>query len=211
MRGFLIGAALCAVTAAAWSLRSDPPVPVAPFEKLYAVEVKHVRSGHSIKIEPDLRLNYAGIRAPYRDEPLFEKAKQRNEELVLDRRVRVRYDDGAQRGADRALGYVFVGGVFVNELLVREGLAYVRLTTGTQRYNERLLTAQKEAQRKRRGLWGHPPPSPERKLLADPKYGNFHRPSCDESPKIKPERVTIFKTRRAALAKGFAPCRRCNP
>jgi micrococcal nuclease len=211
VRGGLLAAALCVGTGAAWSLRHEPPTQVEPFEKLFAAQVKRVLSGHTVKIEPDLKLSYAGIRAPYADEPFFGQAKNRNEKLVSEKRVRVRYDDEAQGDDERGMGYVFADGVFVNEQLVREGLAYVRLTTGTNRYNDRLLAAQAEAWRRRRGIWGRPAPRPEKTYFADPKYGNFHRPDCEETPKIKPERLRTFKTRGSALGKGFAPCRRCNP
>lgn len=209
--GSIVTVAGVSVGAALWVGKDVPDTEAEPFEKLYAVDVKRVYSGHKVKIDPDGHLTYAGIRAPYSDEPLFDEAMRRNEELVLGKRIRVRYEEGVAEKDGHLHGYAFVGGVFVNETLVREGLAYVRLTFETERYNERLLSAQREAQRARRGLWRRPMPKGEKQFFADPKYGNFHRPDCEETPKIKPERLTTFNTRAAALGRGFAPCRRCNP
>ena len=175
-------------------------------------EVKRVISGHRVKLNSDEELIYAGLRAPYAHEPLHEESRMRNAELVEGRDVRLRFDDNERDGKGRLVAYVSVDGMFVNETLVREGLAYVRLTPDVKRYSERLMAAQAEARRDKRGLWreqsssggrgGHP---------ADPKYGNFHRAKCGECPKIKPQRLIVFKTRSAAFDAGFAPCSKCLP
>ncbi|MCH8244040.1 MAG: hypothetical protein IH897_15740 [Planctomycetes bacterium] len=58
---------------------SAKPVPYP--EKRFYVEVKRVLSGHSAKLEPEGRLVYAGIRTPYKDEPFYEEAKRRNNQV----------------------------------------------------------------------------------------------------------------------------------
>ena len=178
--------------------------------KLYA-DVKRVKSGLKIELEDDTLLTYAGIRAPFPGEPLYEQASKRNAELVERRRIRLRFDDIKENRKGRKQAYVFVDGGFVNETLVREGLAYVRITTDTQRFADRLLAAQEDAQKKRRGLWQQGAPKRERSYFADPKYGNFHRPSCEEAGKIKPQRKVTFTSRREAFANGYAPCSKCKP
>jgi endonuclease YncB( thermonuclease family) len=54
----------------------------------------------------------------------------------------------------RTVGDLFVGKLFVNEALVREGHAWAH-----PRYvrSERVLAAEEEARRARRGLWRLPP------------------------------------------------------
>lgn len=175
------------------------------------VEVDRAISGHKVKLDDGQSLKYAGIRAPYRSEPLFEEALRRNAELVEDEDVRLRFDRIRRDSDGRLNAYVFIGSDFINEILVREGLAYARLTPDSRRFGTRLLAAQKEAQENKRGLWKGKPPARERSYVADPKYGNFHRPSCEEVPKIKPERVVAFKARSEAFERGFAPCEKCAP
>lgn len=177
----------------------------------YRMEVKRVVSGHSIKVEPDERLNYAGIRTPYKHEPLHKEAQQRNTELVDGKKVRVRYDEAKRNRKGRLLAYVSVDGQLVNETLVREGLAYVRLTPGTRRFADLLLAAQADARKRRKGIWLRDRRSSEKKYLADPKYGNYHRPNCREVPKINPQRLISFGTKRRAIDAGFAPCPKCLP
>ena len=107
------------------------------------VEVKRVISGHKVKLDSDEQVVYAAIRTPYKyeHEGLYEKARQRNAELVDGKRARLRYDEKHRDAKNRLPAYLFVDGEFVNETLVREGLAYVRLTPQTPRFAERLLTA----------------------------------------------------------------------
>lgn len=175
------------------------------------VEVKRTLSGHTVKLESDERLTYAGIRTPHKSEPLHEEARRRNADLVEGKKVRLRFDEYDRDGKNRILAYVFTDAGFVNETLVREGLAYVRLTPRTRRFADLLLAAQADAQDHQRGLWGQPSRSPESRYPADPKYGNFHRPTCEEVPKIKPARVVSFPSRTGALDAGFAPCSKCLP
>ncbi len=176
------------------------------------VEAERVYSGDTIQIDgPEVKVIYAGIRAPEEDEPLYEESKRRNAELVKGEDLRLRFDEKERDQKDRMLSYAFVGDRFVNEVLVCEGLAYVRLTNGTRRFADRLLAAQTEARQERRGIWARAPRSREPQYPADPKYGNFHRPSCEEVPKIKPERLVTFGTSDEAYEKGYAPCVHCSP
>lgn len=174
-------------------------------------KVDHAVSGHSVKLKSDERLNYAGIRSPYPNEPFHEQAELRNKELIDDQKARLRFDARQRDRKGRQIAYVSVDGDMVNETLVKEGLAYVRLTPGTRRFAERLLAAQDAARRNRRGLWKKRSRSNERRYPADPKYGNFHRPSCGEVKKIKAERLVTFRKKSKAFDAGFAPCSKCLP
>lgn len=193
-----------------------PRKPVDPerdLEKRLFVKVKRAMTAQKIKLDHDTEeyLVYAGIRAPQNDEPLQVESTRRNDELVARKELRLRFDD-EQRDADgRLLAYVFDGEQFVNETLVREGLAYARLTTTAQRFGKRLLAAQAEARKNGRGIWAKRSPSREASYPADPKYGSFHRPACPEAAKIKPERLVTFKSDNDAMEKGFAPCSKCKP
>ncbi len=182
-------------------------------EQRLFVKVKRALTGQKIKLDHDTEeyLVYAGIRAPQGDEPLQEESTRRNEELVGRREVRLRFDEEHRDADGRLLAYVFDGDQFVNETLVREGLAYARLTTAAHRFGKRMLAAQADARKKGRGVWAKRSVSPESSYPADPKYGSFHRPSCEETVKIKPERLVTFKSDNEALEKGFAPCSKCKP
>ena len=174
-------------------------------------KVEHVRSGHKVVLDGGEDVLYAGVRAPFQDEPLFDEALKRNTELVGGKKVRLRFEETVKDKKDRLLAYVFADGVHVNEQLVREGLAYAQVTTSQRRFEKELLTAQNDARKQKRGLWRLPTPPSETTYPADPKYGSFHRPSCEEVPNIKPERLVTFPQRNKAFDSGFAPCHKCKP
>jgi len=175
------------------------------------VKIKSVLSGDKVKLKHHGRLIYAGIRAPFDGEPLFEQARRRNAELVLNKEIRLRYDHAARDRNGRLIAYPFHDDAFISDILVREGLAYVRLTTATRLFADRLLDAQREAREGHRGVWQHISESTEESYAADPKYGNFHRPSCGEVRKIKAQRLVRFESKDAALDAGYAPCNKCRP
>lgn len=174
-------------------------------------EVKRVVSGHKVKLDSGEYLIYAGIRAPYPHEPFHGRARRRNLELVEGKEVRLRFDEVERDKKGRLLAYVSVDGVMVNELLVREGLAYVRLTPDVVRFADMLLAAQSEARQAGRGVWRDMSRSSVVGVRGDPKYGNFHHPSCEEFDKINPSRLIIFDTKSDALEAGLAPCSKCLP
>ena len=179
--------------------------------RLRKAEVKRVINGHKIKLESDEELIYAGIRCPYPYEPMFEEAKRRNIELVEGKTIRMRFDKETRDRKGRLLAYVTAGGTFVNETLVREGLAYVRLTPDTRRYADELLAAQAQARQQERGLWQRHVKDVRGGYVADSKYGNFHKMSCEQAVNMKTERRVTFKARDDVLDGGFAPCTKCRP
>ncbi|MEK6797796.1 MAG: thermonuclease family protein [Planctomycetota bacterium] len=178
-------------------------------------KVEHVYSGCKVKLDADKgkgeELMYAGIRAPYAEEPLHEASKKRNAELVEGKKVWLRFDAEFTDPGGHGEAYVFAGGQFVNRRLVEEGLAYVRLTTDNTRFAKELLTAQATARKQKKGLWKGESVQRETSYAADPKYGNFHRPGCEEVAKIKPERLTTLSSRVEAFDRGLAPCAKCRP
>jgi micrococcal nuclease len=183
-----------------------------PTEKRVHVKAKRVVNGHYVKLDKDDKLVYAGIRAPYENEPFHLEAKQRNEELVVGKELRLRFDrDKTRDRKGRLFAYAFFEGSLINEVMVRDGMAYVRLTPETVRYADALLQAQAEARRARRGLWSQVAKSDESIYVADPKYGNFHRPSCESVPNITQERRLELPSRKDAFDQGFAPCNKCLP
>ncbi len=210
----LIVLAITALTLAFWPRRQISNERN-PHRSLY-VDAEYAISGNKVQIDTDGEKDddyiiYIGLRAPLRGHPLFEASLNRNNELVKGKRLRLRFGKKKYDDKGRMLVYVFVDDLFVNEILVREGLAYVRLTDKNYRFKKRLLEAQTEARLHRRGLWKIRKPSHESQYIADRKYGNFHRPQCEECAKIKPERKIVLRGTTQAFKEGLAPCTKCKP
>jgi endonuclease YncB( thermonuclease family) len=103
-----------------------------------------------------VRVRLAGIDCPEKKQPFGRKAKQRVAELAAGREVSV--DVATEDRYGRAVGVVTLPDFgSLNELLVREGLAW-----WYRQYSKdaRLEALEAEARKAQRGLWADPDPTP---------------------------------------------------
>lgn len=117
--------------------------------------VKRVFDGDTIELEDGRKVRYLGINAPEWQEPLYRRAKQLNEKLVLRKHIRLEYDEERKDKYDRVLAWVYVGDDPVNLRLVKEGLAHVFIILPNHSRSSELLQAQDEARGNRLGMWRH--------------------------------------------------------
>lgn len=94
-----------------------------------------------------------GINAPEGGECMAPEAATRLAELVGDGPVVLESDVSDRDQFDRLLRYVYAGGVFVNEALVREGLAIARRYEPDTARAPDLEAAQAEAEAAQVGMW----------------------------------------------------------
>ena len=140
-----------------------------------SVMVRAVIDGETIDVATVGRVRLLGIDAPQSAAPFAREARERLAALVLRRWVRL---ERRGRAADsgRRLAYVVRDdGLFVNAVLVREGLARVSARQALPRLNE-LERAEAEARLLRRGIWGSAPPIPGKSYT--------HRSNGGRSPSI---------------------------
>lgn len=130
---------------------------------IFAYEVIEVIDGDTITADIDghiesvrfLGIDTPEVQNPYRDEECFgEEASARTKELLEGRDVVLEGDDGAgnRDKYNRLLRYVYVDDIFVNELLIREGLAYA-YTDENYKYHDNFIAYEKEAYLEKAGLW----------------------------------------------------------
>lgn len=89
-------------------------------------EVVSVIDGDTIDVRIDgdrFRVRYIGVNTPERDDPCYADATNANAELVEGQTVTLVKDVSETDRFDRLLRYIYVDGVFVNEVLVRDGWA----------------------------------------------------------------------------------------
>lgn len=129
------------------------------------VLVRAVIDGDTIDVSTLGRVRLLGIDAPELGRvfdtaaPFAREARDRLMSLVLHRWVRLEQDGAPRDVYDRHLAYVLTGdGVFVNAVILRDGLARVSARVPLVRLDE-LKRAEAEAQRFRRGIWGSAPPT----------------------------------------------------
>ena len=124
--------------------------------------VTRVIDGDTIEVNLDgviYRVRYIGIDTPetvHPSEPVEcfgKEASDRNAELVEGKIVRLEKDISETDKYGRLLRYVWVGDIFVNDYLVRQGYAYASTYPPDVKYAEQFAKAQREAEENNRGLW----------------------------------------------------------
>jgi endonuclease YncB( thermonuclease family) len=114
--------------------------------------VIQVLDGDTCRLHDGREVRYLGIDAPESGDPWAEEATAAHNKLVANRSVRLEGGRPAEDRNGRFLAYAFVGQTFVNEELVRQGVAHVRRPVSTE-YRQRLPDAQDEARLAGRGIW----------------------------------------------------------
>ena len=128
--------------------------------------VRAVIDGDTIDVSTVGRVRLLGIDAPEigrgfdTSAPFGREARDKLVSLVFHRWIRLEEEGPAVDVYNRRLAYVMTeDGVFVNEALVRTGLARVSARSPLSRLAD-LNRAQAEAQAFRRGMWGATPVIP---------------------------------------------------
>ena len=121
--------------------------------------VTKVIDGDTIEIEGGKRVRYIGIDTPETVHPskpvecYGKEASNKNLELVLNKRVKLEKDVSETDKYGRLLRYVYIGDIFVNDYLVREGFAKASTYPPDVKHNEKFLQSQKFAIDNDKGLW----------------------------------------------------------
>lgn len=143
------------------------------------VVVEKVISGDTVVLETGETIRLIGVHAPdavrvrekiKRDEhgfvvrektpgieiPVEQKAFEFVYELLDHKHVRLEFDVEKKDGEFRTLAYVFLAdsGMFVNEEILRQGYAQLRLGPPNMKYADTLREAYQEARKEQRGILG---------------------------------------------------------
>lgn len=121
--------------------------------------VTEVIDGDTIVLGSGEVARYIGIDTPENsrseDKECFaDKAFEINRNLVEGKLVRLEKDISERDGYGRLLRYVWVGDLFVNDFLVREGYAHSVSYPPDVAYQNQFQEAEREALESNKGLWG---------------------------------------------------------
>lgn len=182
------------------------------------VKVHWVDDGDTIVVAGGERVRYLGINTPevaHKDEPgepFGDEAKAFNKKLVQGHWINLELAEQQRDPYGRLLAYVFLAdGTFVNGELVRQGYAHLLRKQPKLRYWERLLALQRQALKKKKGMWSLPVVKPEKFYIGNKRSWIFHRPHCQFGRKTAAGNRLRFRDRYEALYHGFSPGRRCKP
>ncbi len=121
----------------------------------YHGTVRRVLDANLIQLSDGTQVRYLGIAVPHKGDANAAEAVAANRNWVEGREVRLEY--GLQeRDVDGVwLAYVFTDDVFVNEELIKQGLALVAPLSNEEQYVRTLVRAEKEAHDQHRGQWNN--------------------------------------------------------
>lgn len=123
-------------------------------------KVVRVIDGDTIEIEGGQRVRYIGIDTPETVDPrkpvqcFGKEASDKNKELVAGKEVKLEKDVSETDKYGRLLRYVYVGNIFANDYLVRQGYAHASSYPPDVKYQDQFTQAQTEARVNHSGLWG---------------------------------------------------------
>jgi len=135
---------------------------VGPKPTTVEATVIRVIDGDTIEVNLEgsvYKVRYIGIDTPETVHPsqpvecFGKEASDKNSELVEGKIVRLEKDVSETDIYGRLLRYVWVGDIFVNDYLVRQGYAYASTYPPDVKYADQFAQAQREAEENNRGLW----------------------------------------------------------
>ena len=115
--------------------------------------VTQVIDGDTVALSNGDRVRYIGMDTPERGEPLYKEATEFNRNLVEGKAVRLTKDISERDRYGRLLRYVYVDDILVNAELVREGYAREFEYKPDVRFRDCFVALEKEARKKKRGIW----------------------------------------------------------
>jgi len=144
--------------------RSPSPSPSVPNQPVWETseelsEVIRVIDGDTFQIETGQKVRLIGIDTPETSDPrksvqcFGREAYEKTKNLLEGNLVKLEKDVSETDKYARLLRYVYLGDVFVNELLVKEGYARSSSYPPDIKYQELFRTAEQEARKNSRGLW----------------------------------------------------------
>lgn len=177
--------------------------------------VRWVNDGDTIILEKNLTVRYIGINSPeiaHEDkpaEPFGEEALAFNRKIVMSKFIRLEKDIETTDQYKRHLAYVFLkDGLFVNQEIIRNGLAYVTYKPPNIKYDGLLLKTQQEAMAARKGLWLSWKES-SGVYIGNMNSRRFHTKDCVSGQKISRKNQIRFNRKWDAFWEGYSPCKKC--
>lgn len=108
--------------------------------------VARIIDGDTIVLTGGFRVRLLGINADEVNQPCYKVAKDRLEELLLNKEIILEKDNTDVDKYGRCLRYVFLNGVNINFLIVKEGLAVSDIFKTDTKYKDDILRAERIAQ-----------------------------------------------------------------
>lgn len=122
--------------------------------------VSEVIDGDTVKLKDGTRVRLIGIDSPEKGSCYYEESRAELKRLIEGKVARLDKDITDKDRYDRLLRYIILekegeDNLFINDYLVRQGMAFDISSPPDNRYRDLLSSAEEEAKRERRGLWAN--------------------------------------------------------
>jgi micrococcal nuclease len=125
------------------------------FEEVLCIRVV---DGDTIEIKDSagktFKVRYIGIDTPENGDNYFKEAKEANENLVLNKTIKMYKDVSETDKYGRLLRYIYVETIFINAYLVENGFAMASTYPPDVEHSDYFANLQNTAQSKGLGFWG---------------------------------------------------------
>ncbi|MCP4535887.1 MAG: nuclease [Chloroflexi bacterium] len=115
--------------------------------------VAFVVDGDTVELTDGRRVRYIGVNTPETGQPYAANAKSLNEALVTGQEVWLEIDTQESDVHGRLLAYIWIGDVFVNLELVRQGYANAYTVPPNVRHTDAFALAEQAARDAALGMW----------------------------------------------------------
>ena len=166
--------------------------------------VTKVIDGDTVLIEGGYSVRLLGIDADERGYPCYSAAKERLEEMVLGKEVRLEKEKEDKDKWCRYLRYVFVGDVNVGLELVKEGLVVARASAEDSKYQKEIALAERLAIDNEIGCkWGGQARLPDRQGAVESDRGGFGQEANYQWSRLTPELTGLKVVEACSAAKYY--------
>ena len=130
------------------------PTPIASTVAIYS-KVTRVIDGDTVVIETGEHIRYIGMNTPEVEtsECYASEASEINKNLVLGKVVKLEKGVSDTDKYGRLLRYAYIGDVFVDDYLIKNGSAKVMTIPPDIKYKDEFLESEEYAKQNRLGLW----------------------------------------------------------
>ena len=133
--------------------------------------------------------------------------------MVGQKKVWIEWGPKLRDSQNRLLGYVFTpDGLFVNQRLLEQGHAKVKIKSPNLRYAVELKNAEASARKAKRGLWAHEisQVKQNRQFIGEKNTKVYYFPNSPELSRIPEANLVYFSSRVDAKAAGYKACTTCK-